>query len=89
MTDGGILAEAAMMMLAPALGHERAHALVMAASRQSRAEGKGLAEVVAELPEAKAATAGPLQVLHDPSAYLGWSAELAIKLAANDEDDDG
>jgi 3-carboxy-cis,cis-muconate cycloisomerase len=78
LTNGAILAEAAMMALAPGLGHEGAHAIVGAASREAAASQRGLLEVLVDDPQA-----GPLlnstllARLRDPAAYLGMSADLA------------
>jgi adenylosuccinate lyase/3-carboxy-cis,cis-muconate cycloisomerase len=74
LTDGAVLAEAAMMALAAGLGHEAAHAVVMAASRSATATGRPLLAVLAEDPQAGHLIDGPmLERLRDPEAYLGWS----------------
>ena len=78
LTDGAILAEAAMMALAAELGHEEAHAVVMSASRSAAAAGRPLLAVLAEDPRAGHLIDGPmLERLRDPEAYLGWSAALS------------
>jgi adenylosuccinate lyase len=78
LTDGAILAEAAMMALAREVGHERAHAVVTAASREAVATGRPLLDVLVQDPRA-AGLLDPslLERLHDPEAYLGWSVELS------------
>ncbi|HEY4829880.1 MAG TPA: lyase family protein [Solirubrobacteraceae bacterium] len=78
LTDGAILAEAAMMALAAELGHEAAHAVVMAASRNAAAAGRPLLDVLVEDPQAGPLLDAPmLERLRDPGAYLGWSAAVA------------
>ena len=51
LTRGQIMAEAVMMELGRDLGHERAHDLVLRAARRASAEGRGLADVLAEEPD--------------------------------------
>jgi adenylosuccinate lyase/3-carboxy-cis,cis-muconate cycloisomerase len=82
LTGGQIMAEAVMMELGRTLGHERAHQIVLRASRRAAAEGSALldalaadAEVVAHLP------ADELERLLDPTAYLGLSAASADAVA--------
>jgi 3-carboxy-cis,cis-muconate cycloisomerase len=78
LTDGAILAEAAMMALAVELGHEQAHAVVMAASRRAAAAGRPLLDVLVEDPDGRRVIDGPiLERLRDPQAYLGWSVALS------------
>jgi adenylosuccinate lyase/3-carboxy-cis,cis-muconate cycloisomerase len=77
-TEGAILAEAAMMALAGELGHEEAHALVTAASRVAAASGRPLLDVLVEDPRARRLRdASLLERLRDPELYLGWSAAVA------------
>lgn len=78
LTDGAILAEAAMMALARGLGHEQAHSVVAAASRDALASGRSLLDVLVEDPRAgRLIDSSLLQRLHDPEAYLGWSVEIS------------
>lgn len=78
LTDGAILAEAAMMALAGEHGREQAHALVTGASRNALATGRALLDVLVEDPRAAAlADSSVLARLHDPEAYLGWSVEVS------------
>ena len=80
LAGGTIIAEAAMMALAEVLGHEDAHALVMAASRQARAEDREMLEVLAEQPRAgRILDSDLLERLRDPEAYLGWSVDVATR----------
>lgn len=85
-TEGLILAEAAMMALAPTLGRDIAHAVVEAASRRALAEGRSLRATLAEAPELVGRLdAASLDRVFDPSAYLGAAdAFLDAALAAHD-----
>jgi 3-carboxy-cis,cis-muconate cycloisomerase len=78
LTNGAILAEATMMALAGDLGHERAHAVVRAASREAAASQRGLLEVLSADPQAGPLLDDSLLVrLGDPGTYLGMSADLS------------
>jgi 3-carboxy-cis,cis-muconate cycloisomerase len=78
LAGGAIMAEAAMMALAEVVGHEEAHAIVTAASRQARVEQRQMLDVLAEQPQAaRILDAALLKRLRDPRSYLGWSVELA------------
>jgi adenylosuccinate lyase len=90
LTDGAILAEAAMMALADSLGHERAHALVMAASRRARATDRPLVEVLVADPLAGRLIDGALlERLRDPERYLGRSVEVSASVGAAESADRG
>jgi 3-carboxy-cis,cis-muconate cycloisomerase len=72
LTSGRLMAEAVMMALAPELGREPAHELLMAASRRAAAEGRSLGDVLLEEPGASAhLSAEDLEQLLDPIAYFG------------------
>jgi 3-carboxy-cis,cis-muconate cycloisomerase len=73
--DGGlIMAEAAMMALAPALGRGRAHEIVYEAAVRVRSHGVSLADAVRdELRGEAVLPAGAL----DPDAYLGEAGAIA------------
>lgn len=76
LTKGQVMAEAAMMALARAIGHARAHEVVAAAARRARAEARDLHSVLAADP----AVAGHLSAeevaeLLAPSRYVGLAAE--------------
>lgn len=87
LTRGGIMAEAVMMALAPIVGHERAHHLLLVASRQAAAEDRDLAEVLREHPEVAAhLTEVELRRLMDPASYLGLSAASAVAVAERVEE---
>ena len=67
-THGAIMAEAAMMGLAPLLGHDEAHHLVQHACDVALREGIGLADALARDDRADPAAA---RRLADPASYLG------------------
>jgi 3-carboxy-cis,cis-muconate cycloisomerase len=82
LTGGRIMAEAAMMALAPSLGHERAHALVAAAVRRADEEQLDFAAVLRADPEVTACLgAEQLDVVLDPLRYLGLAGETATAVA--------
>lgn len=82
LTEGQIMAEAVMMRLGRSLGHERAHELVLAASRRAASAARPLVD---ELANDGAVTThvdrATLELLVDPSTYLGLSAESAETVA--------
>jgi 3-carboxy-cis,cis-muconate cycloisomerase len=85
LTQGAILAEAAMMALARELGHEEAHAVVAAASRKARASNRELFEVLAEDPRAGSLIDPALLArLRDPAAYLGLAVDAASMVGRNE-----
>jgi 3-carboxy-cis,cis-muconate cycloisomerase len=74
-TNGLIFAERAMMLLAPKIGRDAAHRLIQTAASKTVQEGKRLAAVLAQMPEAKKhLDAATLRRLELPEEYLG-SAE--------------
>lgn len=76
LTRGQIMAEAAMMALARAIGHERAHSVVGAAARRATAEGRHLSAVLAEDPAVSShLSREELSELMEPSSYLGLAGE--------------
>lgn len=76
-TNGLILAEAAMMALAPYLGRAEAHHLVEQASRQAIAEARHLEDVLsANESVMRHLDAASLAKLFEPSGYLGASARF-------------
>jgi adenylosuccinate lyase/3-carboxy-cis,cis-muconate cycloisomerase len=81
LTEGAVMAEAAMMLLGRTLGHEEAHALVMRASRRAAAEGRPLLAVLSEEPAAGHLTAEELSQAMEPRAYLGWAVAVASEPA--------
>jgi 3-carboxy-cis,cis-muconate cycloisomerase len=82
LTGGQIMAEAVTMALARAIGHEPAHAAVLAASRRALAAGRPLLEELAD-DEAVSAHVGraDLERIMDPASYLGLSARSAESVA--------
>jgi len=83
LTRGLILAEAAMMALAPALGRGAAHAAVEHACARALAENTTLAEALRQEPTvAGRIDARALDRLADPTAYLGECAEVIARVAA-------
>jgi adenylosuccinate lyase/3-carboxy-cis,cis-muconate cycloisomerase len=82
LTQGQIMAEAVMMELARAVGHERAHEIVLTASRRASDERRSFLETLLEDP-AVASHIGPseLERLLDPARYLGVAAESAEAVA--------
>jgi adenylosuccinate lyase/3-carboxy-cis,cis-muconate cycloisomerase len=86
LTRGAILAEAAMMELARAIGHERAHARVTAVSRAAEAAGLTLAEALRRDEEARAhLPAAALGRLGRPEEYVGEAPATARAVAARTE----
>ncbi|MHB8397398.1 MAG: class-II fumarase/aspartase family protein, partial [Candidatus Limnocylindrales bacterium] len=88
--DGGMVsAEAGMMALAPIVGRGRAHEIMYDVCRRARTDGSSLVEemhrdlspeILAKLP--------PLEVLLDPSNYLG-DARIAVAAAQDVWSDSG
>jgi len=80
-TQGLIFAEAVSMALASHIGKSAAHTLVEAASRQARASGKHLLEVLAqESAVATHLTSAELDRLFAPENYLGVAEELVDRV---------
>ena len=77
--DGGmIMAEAAMMALAPVVGRGAAHDMVYEACILARAERLTLVQAMtATIPAAVAAQLPPLGDLLQPAAYLGEAVSIA------------
>jgi adenylosuccinate lyase/3-carboxy-cis,cis-muconate cycloisomerase len=83
MTRGQIMAEAVMMALGRAMGHEAAHALVLAASRRAAASGAPLIDVLAaDADIARHISRDELERLLDPTGYLGLAEPSAKAVAA-------
>ena len=82
LTAGQIMAEAATMALARAIGHEPAHAAVLAASRRALAARRSLLDELADDPTVSAhIDRAELEPVMDPASYLGLSAESAESVA--------
>jgi adenylosuccinate lyase/3-carboxy-cis,cis-muconate cycloisomerase len=87
LTRGRIMAEAAMMALAPALGRERAHEVVGAASERALANGHDFSSVLSEDPVVSAhLTAEQIRGLMEPSRYLGLAGEAVDAVASGKEE---
>jgi 3-carboxy-cis,cis-muconate cycloisomerase len=83
LTRGLIAAEAAGMALGATLGRARAHDLVQAASVRAAAEGRPLAEILAEAPEVRDRwSRADLDRLLDPERYLGSAEALVARVLA-------
>jgi 3-carboxy-cis,cis-muconate cycloisomerase len=81
-TQGAIMAEAVMMRLAVAIGHEDAHRVVAAASARAAAANRPLAEILSADPEVTAhLDADTRGRVLDPEAYLGLAPALAEGVA--------
>jgi 3-carboxy-cis,cis-muconate cycloisomerase len=75
--NGVIFAERAAMLLAPQLGREVANKILEAAARKCAAEGRHLADVLAEIPEVTAQIdRATLERLEIPEEYLGSAEEF-------------
>jgi len=88
--DGGmIMAEAAMMALAPIVGRGPAHDLVYAACTRAREAGLTLAEAMAgTLDPVLAVRLPPIHELLDPATYLGEAVAIADRGVAGWRADD-
>jgi 3-carboxy-cis,cis-muconate cycloisomerase len=84
MTNGLIVAEAAMMGLAPHLGRNEAHDLVYDACRVVAGKGGRLADALAAMPEvSKHLDRKALEKLTDPANYLGAAREMVDRVVGN------
>jgi 3-carboxy-cis,cis-muconate cycloisomerase len=82
-TRGLIMAEAAMMRLAAALGHEPAHELVSDAAKRAARDGRPLADVLADNAVVSARLSRrELGEALDPEAYLGLSGAFVDRVVA-------
>ena len=81
---GLIVAEAAMMALAPYTGRQEAHDLVYAACRVVNEKGGSLAEALAAVPEVTAHfDRAAIDRLTDPANYLGAAPEMVDRVLAS------
>jgi 3-carboxy-cis,cis-muconate cycloisomerase len=88
-TNGAIFAERAMMLLGAKLGRDVAHEVVEAAVRKSLKEGRHLAAVLAETPEATAhLSLAELAELETPEQSLGSAEAFRKALASESNRDD-
>ena len=80
-TRGTIFAERAAMALGKKLGRDAAHKILEQATRKSVAQGRHLAEVLAEMPEvAGQIDAATLHQMEVPEEYLGTADEFRRSL---------
>jgi 3-carboxy-cis,cis-muconate cycloisomerase len=88
-TNGVIFAERAMMLLGTKLGRDVAHKILEAAALKSVKEGRKLAAVLAEIPEATMHL-GPddLKLLETPEQYLGSAEAFRQALISSSGRDD-
>ena len=86
-TRGVIFAERAMMLLGEKVGRDVAHKLLEEAARRSVAQGRHLAEVLAEMPEVtRHLDRAVLQKLEAPEEYLGSADAFRRRLLASAEE---
>jgi 3-carboxy-cis,cis-muconate cycloisomerase len=80
-THGAIFAERAVVLLGAKLGREAAHKLVGEAARKSAEQGRGLTDVLREMPEVtKVLSVATLDELELPEHYLGVAEALRKRL---------
>jgi 3-carboxy-cis,cis-muconate cycloisomerase len=80
-TNGVVFAERAMMLLGDKLGRDIAHTLLETATRQSIAEGRSLAGVLADMPEiTRHLDSAIVRELDVPEQYLGVADEFRVRL---------
>jgi 3-carboxy-cis,cis-muconate cycloisomerase len=80
-THGTVLAERAMLLLAPHIGRAAAQTLVTRAVRETRETGTVLGAVLRSMPEVSRAL--PADVIHgidDPHQYLGQAERIRREL---------
>jgi 3-carboxy-cis,cis-muconate cycloisomerase len=87
-THGAVFAERAMILLGAAMGRDAAHKILEQAAKQSAAEGRHLADALAEIPEVmKILDAETLRDLETPQAYLGVAETLRKRMLSASEKD--
>lgn len=85
-TNGVIFAERAVLLLAPAMGRDRAHSAVRTAVQRSRETGQRLATLLRALPDVVAAVSpADLEDIERPEHYLGDAEALRRELLAEPE----
>ena len=83
LTDGLIVSEAVMMALAPAVGRQRAHAIVYHAAMRAVESGLPLESILQQDPEVTAhLSARQLRAALDPLTYTGLAAEFVDRVLA-------
>jgi 3-carboxy-cis,cis-muconate cycloisomerase len=82
-SGGVVMSESVMMALAPRLGRDRAHALVLEISREAAARGVPFKEVVAAHPEVRRRlTARRIAAALDPRNGLGLCGHFVDRVVA-------
>ncbi|GAA4003649.1 hypothetical protein GCM10022384_57820 [Streptomyces marokkonensis] len=82
-TGGQLVSERVPAVLAPALGKAAAKQVLSDASAAATADGRPLADVLAEVPQVRGRfTRAELAALLDPAAYTGVAAELVDRAPA-------
>jgi 3-carboxy-cis,cis-muconate cycloisomerase len=82
-TRGAVFAERAAMLLSSALGRDVARKILEEATRRSAADGRRLAEVLAEIPEVtRVLDSKVLRDLEKPEEYLGVADALRKRLVS-------
>jgi 3-carboxy-cis,cis-muconate cycloisomerase len=85
LTRGLIMAEAAMMALATALGRERAHEIVGVAAARAAEEGRDLTSVLSDDPAvADHLSVDEIRRLMEPTRYLGLAGDAVDAVARRD-----
>src|SRR5262249_24557427 len=80
-TQGTIYAERAMILLAPAIGRDRAHLLLEEAARLAVTQKRSLSDVLADMAEVtKHLDRAVLQQLSDAESYLGSAERFRERL---------
>jgi 3-carboxy-cis,cis-muconate cycloisomerase len=83
LTEGLIVSEAVMMALAPAVGRQRAHAIVYHAAMRAVESGLPLESILQQDPEVTAhLSARQLRAALDPLTYTGLAAEFVDRVLA-------
>jgi len=86
-THGTVLAERAMVLLAAAVGRDRAAAAIAAALERAATDRRPFGEVLAEDADVRAALRPEvLSTLSSPEAYLGSSEHFRRRLVAGADD---
>jgi 3-carboxy-cis,cis-muconate cycloisomerase len=85
-TKGVIFAERAMILLGSSVGRDVAHKILEEATRKSVAQGKSLAQVLAEMPEVSSKLdASALRQLEVPEQYLGAAETFRQALVSSSQ----
>ena len=86
-TGGNVFAERIMMVLAPAMGRDRAHKLLEEVTARSLRENRRLTDVLKATPEiTNAVPLATLEELDVPGLYLGSADEFRLRLQAMKEE---